>query len=807
MYPINPNRIRELVASWMYDLQNHECDPRHRVYLEWRIMCAELSFDVRQPPRRFYHHTDSSGRNRGFSVNFRDGAVRQRTPYGDGRTIDCYPSGTDDASIIGALRPWCQERVENGGDVITRITYGDAVRKGWLYPLASGLSSIRQVYRDRHTVDAGHWGSLDTTQVNRRNARPYQSDCEILNVRIKELIESYRRPNSTYKNRRDCWEELRDRLNDGVPARTIMRILEAVDEHPDLAGDPQLKLCGCGHVENRADYTTDGNGHTYCQSCAEDLVECEDDGELYPSEDLYWWDSDDAYHRRPEPEEDDEEDDEDSDDDEPRSDDPDGVLNYSTDVMRFLTMDNTFESTSHGDFHLGLELEVSTGEDYMRERHNIVRRLRRELGQGYLVCKVDGSITSDGIEMVMAPCRMSVHIEKLKAWEVPSDFRAWDTGVCGLHVHISSRAFTALALGKFMSFINADQNAALIRKIAGRHPGQDTQARRYCAQQDQKELATPAKALKASGNRYRMVNIERLSSREARRLRTSSRYGDSDAASTVELRIFRASLKKERLLAQIEFTHAAVMFCRVASWSDLGPKAFLKWLKDAAALYPNLARWYGVTPKTETQPVHDTCADQPEVATVEPKTAEQIAAEAAQVAAENARRQAEMAAQAQAAQDRADREAQMAQMARANTSMATYATTRIIEWPFSGGDRSLTGRDPYQPPADAGSPTIRICRNARCETEMLMDPQQYDRYAQYMLHSGLRGSSYSSVSVWPHLTIVRFTSQQDAEDVAQLLGIRNDLPPPVELTYAEAVRIVQGANRNVEYITTLNDVV
>ena len=69
----------------------------------------------------------------------------------------------------------------------------------------------------------------------------------------------------------------------------------------------------------------------------------------------------------------------------------------------------------------------------------------------------------------------------------------------------------------------------------------------------------------------------------------------------MELRIFRASLKKERLLAQIEFTHAAVTFCRTASWHQLSGDDFKAWLATGAALqYKNLARWFGVrVPKAD----------------------------------------------------------------------------------------------------------------------------------------------------------------------------------------------------------------
>jgi hypothetical protein len=114
-----------------------------------------------------------------------------------------------------------------------------------------------------------------------------------------------------------------------------------------------------------------------------------------------------------------------------------------------------------------------------------------------------------------------------------------------------------------------------------------------------------------------MVNLQNLTRAESKRLGFGDRFDDGNY-NTVELRIFRASLKKERLLAQIEFTHAAVMFCRVASWRELNQATFLKWLKGSATgLYPHLSDWYGVRRRV---PVCDAgkqsvCEDQPEATT------------------------------------------------------------------------------------------------------------------------------------------------------------------------------------------------
>jgi hypothetical protein len=111
-----------------------------------------------------------------------------------------------------------------------------------------------------------------------------------------------------------------------------------------------------------------------------------------------------------------------------------------------------------------------------------------------------------------------------------------------------------------------------------------------------------------------MVNMCNLGKREAIRLGLSMDNSYNGKYNTVELRIFRASLKKERLLAQIEFTHASVMFCRVASWRDLNGISFVKWLKTVAGQYPALTKWYGVrqvhtSVPTVTAPAEATCTD------------------------------------------------------------------------------------------------------------------------------------------------------------------------------------------------------
>ena len=348
-----------------------------------------------------------------------------------------------------------------------------------------------------------------------------------------------------------------------------------------------------------------GRYRAYCHHCVENsdvVIETYDSGILMLRDQAYYCDNNEEYYEH-EPERDYDEDSDDYD----RDSDTDRLMSYSTNVLDFLEKDNSFTSSPFGEFHMGVELELVTsgGEG------SAIEDLRGQLGETYMICKSDGSLPSGGVEVVTAPRGLLEHIKRFKDWNINSNYRAWNTGKCGMHVHVDSRAFTRMTLGKFIVFINDVKNAEFIRKIAGRHPHIDSQAQTYCAAEGQEAIENPSKALKGkSTNRYYMVNTTCLRRPEADRL--GVRYAGERNFNTIELRVFRASLKKERLLAQIEFTHAVIMFCRVASMRELNGIEFLKWLKASDNRYPHLADWYGIRRRVGAKnaaPAETLCAD------------------------------------------------------------------------------------------------------------------------------------------------------------------------------------------------------
>lgn len=396
---------------------------------------------------------------------------------------------------------------------------------------------------------------------------------------------------------RDAFFQLDDKYHDfSTPMSNAFDAANALDE------ELEILHCDCGHYEREGD-EHDVRNDTWCDSCFnDDAVYCEDVDEYWPRDDAYWSERDDAYYSY---DRDYENDDEDEDSDQP-------IMSYSTNVISVLGNESGIKSSHFGEFTLGIELEMTSGDNSCEPAAESVRS---RLGSSYCIIKHDGSLPHNGFEVVTSPHGLSTHIEKFKAWDIDPAYRAWNTGKCGMHVHIDSRAFTQLTLGKFLMFINSNGNVDFIRKIAGRHPSVDDQARSYCAAEHQSILNNPKQAVKGkSGERYRMVNMCNLGAREAIRLGLSLDNSYNGKYNTVELRIFRASLKKERLLAQIEFTHASVMFCRVASWRDLNGTSFVKWLKTVAGQYPALVKWYGVrqvhtSVPTVIAPAEATCSD------------------------------------------------------------------------------------------------------------------------------------------------------------------------------------------------------
>lgn len=377
----------------------------------------------------------------------------------------------------------------------------------------------------------------------------------------------------------------------GIPWPRFNQILErtVLSDGRSLLDHGYELATACGHVHVRT-YELH-NGRAICEDCFDggEYIYAEDDSELYHRDDLYRH-SDGEYYTYEEEEE-----------EEKDGEDPYQVMDYSTDVMNFLTVDGSFVSSSTGDFHMGVEFE-SVWVGYKADLH---RQIAKHYDNGYAVAKYDGSISNGyvsgtSVEWVTRPTSLAKHIKTFSGWDM-SPMRAWDCRSCGMHVHIDSKAFTKAGLAKIIVLYNSKENAAFLRSIAGRHPEIDAQARDYA--NFDSELDDDAPPLDPSAfakiwkgkvgggqGRYTMVNLCNLSLAESRRL--GLRYAGGGDSNTVEFRLFRASTRKARLLAQLEFVHATVVWTRQAGIRqclNMEPH-FRAWLA-ARGDYPNLRAW------------------------------------------------------------------------------------------------------------------------------------------------------------------------------------------------------------------------
>lgn len=462
---------------------------------------------------------------------------------------------------------------------------GSSVRNNivtrWANALQSNMPMYRQsprlVFRGQETDTSPHsWLSL-------------KYEMEQATALIRRLRDSEN------NDQDDVAVDMCDFLNRSVYLghSTRMRIANAFNGMV-VGSNDEIGFMTCGHWETSRNEHSIGGGNC-CESCFEDdsiVVYSDAEDEYLFRNDAHYYDDD--WHSEANPYDEDDED----------SCDRSGLSNWGRDTTHTLDHDQSFDSSPTGDFIMGVELEVecSRGSEMSSALRGCASHFNKDIT--YAMFKRDGSLSDRGFEIVTAARTLDDHLDRFKAWTPHPTLRAWQPGNCGVHVHIDSRAFSALTLGKFLMFIASDVNESMIKSIAGRHPRSDNQARQYCAAPEQHTLEQPNKALKGGHHsRYRMVNLANLTYEEKMRLGAEANRDCKGSYSTVELRIFRASLKKERLLAQIEFTHAAVMFCRTASYKKLTEAGFKEWLASNGRRYRHLCRWFGVTvvrPNTKT---------------------------------------------------------------------------------------------------------------------------------------------------------------------------------------------------------------
>ena len=236
---------------------------------------------------------------------------------------------------------------------------------------------------------------------------------------------------------------------------------------------------------------------------------------------------------------------------------------FRPDPVFFGTDDDEVPGTPY----LGMELEIEANS--YADREGIIDAT--EGSDDLFYCKSDGSLGDHGVEVVTHP--MTIGYAQAFDWAtlcgtLAARGSSWATETCGIHVHLSRDSMKRSHLWRFARLLNG--NALEFGKLAGRFSSK-------WARFADDDFAPVSKAIAGKApnpSRYSALNLEN--------------------EATVEVRIFRGTLKPSGVLANIELVHAMWAYTAALSFAAvrdgaLDFDAFRAWVEiEASGTYPAL---------------------------------------------------------------------------------------------------------------------------------------------------------------------------------------------------------------------------
>jgi hypothetical protein len=184
---------------------------------------------------------------------------------------------------------------------------------------------------------------------------------------------------------------------------------------------------------------------------------------------------------------------------------------------------------------------------------------------GLFYAKHDSSL-SYGFEIVSHPFTWGFMTKNRSAFEPIFDLRqmgvtSYNTSTCGMHVHMSRRAFSHSQILKFIKmFYN---NPTFTFRLSRRNHSS------FDCYSSLRKLREPIKLA-----RYNQADYSG---------RGALNFGNS---ATIECRIFRGTINPNGWFANIEFLQALYEYSAIASFSEMTPTLFLDWARYNAKRFP-----------------------------------------------------------------------------------------------------------------------------------------------------------------------------------------------------------------------------
>jgi hypothetical protein len=277
-----------------------------------------------------------------------------------------------------------------------------------------------------------------------------------------------------------------------------------------------------------------------------------------------------------------------------------GVLNYSTKPRpTFLVDIEGKETTQYDTLFAAFELEVEAEED--KTSQQLTRDALELRGKNWLYCKHDGSI-GRGFEVVSEPFTWKwfksevgkKQIGILLHWLRRNGYRSWDTHNCGLHVHLSEAAISMIELYKLqlLFYGNPDKIWLLSRRL------------KQHLQKWSRVYNVPT-----SGNKSKLIHVAKhdivsvndtADHANDRRVAVNVATHDTGNGHTVEIRIFKGSLKTDSINRAIEFCFSTVFFVKETGIKDVTWEKYMEYIEKRAKQFPALIKFFHSKPEPIT---------------------------------------------------------------------------------------------------------------------------------------------------------------------------------------------------------------
>lgn len=301
--------------------------------------------------------------------------------------------------------------------------------------------------------------------------------------------------------------------------------VEETNEHGICPScEDEYDTCICGEYVRVDDCLTDIHDNIVCPSCQEDGTIPDDSDRWYSFDDIYYHENDDGWYTYP----------------------PSEI------ILPYHYGEKFKIKGSNSEKYVGFELEVVPKVD----RDELAQSV---LDLGNFCCEEDGSLYDDGFEIISNYGDLEVVLQLANdlADTLQGKAISHDTSCCGLHVHLTKKD-SDYANSKMVVFWNDAENNDFIKEFSRRDSI-------YAVRQSHK-------------NKYNLQNAACYSD-----FLEKNHYDIVSVTDhTMEVRAFKGTIHKPRLLACIELSYYTYEYCsqpNVYAY-DLTWSKFLTWLGD-----------------------------------------------------------------------------------------------------------------------------------------------------------------------------------------------------------------------------------